>query len=671
MYKWVINEPDKNISDRLARDAQIPPFIARLLVSRGITTRESADIFFNSTEFSDPFDIKDMDKAVNTINEAIDSGSRITVYGDYDADGITSTYMLFSYLEALGAEVSWYIPTRDEGYGLNNPAIDLLRKQGTQLIITVDNGISAVDEARYIKEQGMRLVITDHHQVPDTLPEAEAVVNPHRRDDISVCKDLAGCGVVLKLIMAMEGDCDTVLTQFGDIAAVGTVGDLVKLEGENRIIVREGLRLMENTENMGLNRLLSLCGIGQGEPIKSVDMSFSVCPRINAAGRCASPRAAMEMLLATSMSAASAKATELSELNDTRKELEAGIVKNAEEQIRSDPSLLSHKVLVLCGEWPHGIIGIASSRLVHKYGKPNIIITREGETSRGSMRSTDDLNVNEMLKACSDKLVRFGGHTKAAGFTVETSRIPEFIEAVYEYADKNIKGVCSETLTADMEIFPDELTLGNVDLIDNLQPFGEGNQSPLFCMRGCVIRSRRPLKEGRYTGIDVEFGGREYRLLNYSYTFDTFPFSDGDRVDVITRLEPNEYNGRRSISFRVSDMRYSDFSQDRYFAALSAYDDYRCGRVEKRLLCRMEPEMSEFRAVYDAFRGSDTITKAEMKAFRSGINACKFRVIVDIFKEFGLVETDETEDKARLLPVSGKVDLKSSRVIARLRSAAK
>ena len=450
MYKWVINEPDKNISDRLARDAQIPPFIARLLVSRGITTRESADIFFNSTEFSDPFDIKDMDKAVNTINEAIDSGSRITVYGDYDADGITSTYMLFSYLEALGAEVSWYIPTRDEGYGLNNPAIDLLKKQGTQLIITVDNGISAVDEARYIKEQGMRLVITDHHQVPDTLPEAEAVVNPHRRDDISVCKDLAGCGVVLKLIMAMEGDSDTVLTQFGDIAAVGTVGDLVKLEGENRIIVREGLRLMENTENMGLNRLLSLCGIGQGEPIKSMDLSFSVCPRINAAGRCASPSAAMEMLLAPSMSAASAKATELSELNDTRKELEAGIVKNAEEQIRSDPSLLSHKVLVLCGEWPHGIIGIASSRLVHKYGKPNIIITREGETSRGSMRSTDDLNVSEMLKACSDKLVRFGGHIKAAGFTVETSRIQEFIEAVYEYTDKNIKGVCSETLTADI-----------------------------------------------------------------------------------------------------------------------------------------------------------------------------------------------------------------------------
>ncbi len=671
MYKWVINEPDKDISDRLARDAQVPPFIARLLVSRGITTRESADIFFNSNEFSDPFDIKDMDKAVAAINEAVDNGSRITVYGDYDADGITSTYILFSYLEALGAEVGWYIPTRDEGYGLNKPAIDLMKKQGTQLIITVDNGISAIEEAEYIKELGMKLVITDHHQVPEQLPYAEAVVNPHRRDDISQYKNLAGCGVVLKLIMAMEGDSEQALMQFGDIAAVGTVGDLVKLDGENRIIVREGLRLMENTENMGLNRLLEKSGIEQGSEIRSVDLSFSVCPRINAAGRCGSPSTAMELLLAPSMNTAAAKAEELCELNDSRKEKEAEIVASAEELIRSDPSLLERKVLILCGSWPHGIIGIASSKLVHKYGKPNIIITKEGDTSRGSIRSTDDLNVCDLLNACSDMLIRFGGHTKAAGFTIETSRIPEFMDAVYAYTGENVRASCSETLTADMEIFPEELNVSNVDLMDNLKPFGEGNRLPLFFMRGFVIKSKKPVKEGRMVSLEADFGGSNVRMLCPGISYAAFPYREGDRADAVVKLDINEYNGRRSVNVYVSDIRYSEFSQDRYFAAAAAYEDYRFGRVDRRLLCRMEPDMAEFRSVYDIIRGcSESLSRAEITTLRSGINDCKFRVILDIFREFGLVSTDVTKDTVRLMPVSGKVDIESSKVIARLRSTA-
>ena len=226
MNKWKINVPDKGITDKLIKETGLSPFICRILASRGITSRSDAELFFNSSEFGDPLDILDMDKAVSTINEAVESGARITVYGDYDCDGVTSTYMLYSYLEALGAEVSWYIPTRDEGYGLNIPAVELLKKQGTELIITVDNGISAKEEAKKIYELGMELVITDHHQVPEELPRAEAVVNPHRPDDMSQYKHLAGCGVVLKLIMAMEGDTDSVLMQFADIAAIGTVGDI-------------------------------------------------------------------------------------------------------------------------------------------------------------------------------------------------------------------------------------------------------------------------------------------------------------------------------------------------------------------------------------------------------------------------------------------------------------
>lgn len=669
MNKWKVNEPDRQIAEKLTKDTGLPMFICRLLVSRGITSREEADIFFNSSELADPFDIKDMDKAVKAINDAVANGDRITIYGDYDCDGVTSTYMLFSYLEALGAEVSWYIPTRDEGYGLNIPAIDLMKNQGTELIITVDNGISAVDEAEHIRELGMKLVVTDHHQVPEKLPHAEAIVNPHRPDDMSAYKHLAGCGVVLKLIMAMEGDCDSVMTQFADIAAIGTVGDIVRLDGENRMIVREGLRLMENTENMGLNRLLSMSGIEPGSEITSTNLAFSIVPRINAAGRCGSPNTAMDMFLSGTMNAASAKALELCELNDRRKETEKEIIDNTEEQIRKDPDLLNKRILIVCGDgWKHGVIGIASAKLLHKYGKPNIVITKEGDTARGSARSTDDLPLYDLLDNCADKLIRFGGHTKAAGLTVASDMIDELREAIYAYCDEKLTGICAETLTADMEIMPEELTLDNISLIENLEPFGEGNQNPLFLLRGCTITSKKPLKDGKYISVGLRFGGIDHRAVHFGSTYDAFPYSEGDTVDIIANIAVNEYNDRRNINILIKDMRYSGFRQDRYFAARTAYEDYRCGRVESRLLCRMAPETDELRKVYDILRGTACFAKAEMIADRAGINACKFRIILDVFEEFGLAHTDITNDLVKLLPAKGKADLEKSRVMAALKA---
>ena len=669
MNKWKINVPDKGITDKLIKETGLSPFICRILASRGITSRSDAELFFNSSEFGDPLDILDMDKAVSTINEAVESGARITVYGDYDCDGVTSTYMLYSYLEALGAEVSWYIPTRDEGYGLNIPAVELLKKQGTELIITVDNGISAKDEAKKIYELGMKLVITDHHQVPEELPRAEAVVNPHRPDDMSQYKHLAGCGVVLKLIMAMEGDTDSVLMQFADIAAIGTVGDIVRLDGENRIIVREGLRLMENTENMGLNRLLAMSGIDQGAEITSTDLAFSVCPRINAAGRYSSPKAAMELFLSSTMSAASAKASELCQLNDLRKEAEKVIITQTEEQIRRNPDLLNKRLLIVSGDdWKHGIIGIASAKLLHKYGKPNIVITKEGDTARGSARSTEDLPLYDLLDSCADKLIRFGGHTKAAGLTVSSEMLGEFIEAAYAYCDENITGPCCETLTADMEITPDELKLQNIELIENLEPFGEGNPLPLFMLRGCVIKSKKPIKDGKYVSVGISFGGADHRAVSFGSTYDAFPYSEGDAVDILANIDVNEYNDRRNINILIKDMRLSGFRQDRYFAARTAYEDYRCGKVESRLLARMIPEKDEQKKVYDILRGTQSLSKAEILADRAGVNCCKFRIILDVFRECGLAETDVTKDSVKLLPVKGKADFDKSRVLAGLRA---
>ncbi len=666
MKKWNINNPDRQIVDRLIAETGLNPFICRILASRGITSRAEAELFFNNEELSDPSLTADIEQAVEVINSFVESGELITIYGDYDCDGITSTYILFDYLQALGAEVDWYIPSRDEGYGLNTEAIDLLHKRGTKLIITVDNGISAIEEAKHIAELGMTLVITDHHQVPDELPEAAAIVNPHRKEDMTSFRKIAGCGVVLKLIHCMEGDSETVLAEYAPYAAVGTVGDIVPLIDENRLIVKRGLEGITYTENVGLRALIRQCGIDDDEEVTSSQLAFGVCPRINAAGRYAHPKTAMELLLAETSSAAKAKAEELSNLNNLRKQAEEEILEAAEKQIRENPDILNRKVLIVTGEgWSHGIIGIASARLLRKYGKPNIVITIEGDTARGSARSVDGLSLYDMLDNCKEHLIRFGGHTKAAGLTIATESIEAFRKAVYTYCDD--KEAAVESITADIEITPDELTESNIELLEKLEPFGEENPSPLFLFSNCIIKSKKSLKDGKYVSFVFIFGNKEYRAVHFGSTFDSFAFEAGESVDMIASVDINEYNGKTSISVLVKDARYSGFKQDRYFAAKSAYEDYRCGKTDQRLLCRMAPEQTELRSCYDILRKTTCMSKAAMLMNKQNVNYCKFRIMLDIFAEFGLVKQDITNDYAGLIPNAPKADLTKSKILAGLK----
>ncbi len=667
MKKWQVKATDEAIVANLIKETGLNPFICKILAGRGILNRNDAELFFNSEELSDPFLMTDMEKAVEVINEFVEQGEKITVYGDYDCDGVTSTYMLFDYLQALGAEVDWYIPSRDEGYGLNNAAIDLLHKRGTKLIITVDNGISAIDEAEHIAELGMTLVITDHHQVPEVLPRAAAIVNPHRKEDMSPFRKIAGCGVVLKLISAMEGDSETALTEYAAYAAAGTVADIVPLVDENRLIVRRGLEAISYTENAGFRALMRQCGIDDDEEVTSTELAFMLCPRINAAGRYSHPKAAMELLLSEGSGTAKSKAEELSNLNNLRKQAEEEIIASAEAQIRENPDILNRKILIVQGEgWSHGIIGIASARLLHKYGKPNIVITIEGDTARGSARSLEGLPLYTLLDSCKEHLLRFGGHTKAAGLTLNTSDLEAFKNAVYAYCDE--KEAAVEVITADMEISPSELNEANIELLEKLEPFGEENPSPLFMFRNCLIKSKKSLKDGKYVAFGFIFGGKEYRAVHFGSTFDAFSFEAGEYVDMIASAELNEYNGKTTISIRVSDIRHSDFNQDRFFAAKTAYEDYRCGKVDRRLLCRMAPEQSELRLCYDILRKTSCLSKAALLAAKQGLNYCKFRIILDIFGEFGLAETDITRDYAALLPSTVKADLTKSKILADLKA---
>lgn len=668
MKKWQIRDVDPQIIKSLSAETGLDNLICSLLAGRGIVNREAAEEFFNSTEISSPLDIADMEKAADAIRAAVENGDKITVYGDYDCDGVTSTVMLLTYLQAIGADCGWYIPSRDEGYGMNIPALEKLIEDGTRLIITVDNGISALEEAEFLAEKGITLVITDHHQVPEEMPVAAAIVDPHRPDDYSDFKELAGCGVVLKLIMAMENDADGVCEQFGDLAAIGTVGDLVPLRGENRAIVKRGCEAMSMTENVGLYSLLKQCRLTSSE-ITSTSLAFTVCPRINAAGRFSHPREAAELFLCENPGLASAKAENLTLLNTKRKEHELEIIADIEAALRADKNALNRRVLVVSGEnWSHGVIGIVAARLLSRFGKPVIIITAEGETARGSARSVPGFSLYKLLCANKDYLLKFGGHTKAAGFSLETKNIEAFKAAVLAYAEENYPAMPADCYLADKELLPGELTRESVKNLSYLAPFGEENPAPLFIMRGCKIKSVRSLKEGKYVSFNVGFGSEEYKVLDFNDTYESFGFAAGETVDILCGAELNEYNGAVSITLRLKDVRTAGFLQDKYFAAAGTYEKLSVGeKVAPALVKRIIPEKKDLMQVYDVLKNERVLSSAARRAGEKGINYCMFRVSLDVFEELGLASVDPVGDSVALIPAAKKADLSSSVHLAELR----
>ncbi|MBP3923261.1 MAG: single-stranded-DNA-specific exonuclease RecJ [Ruminiclostridium sp.] len=667
MKKWLVKSIDKQISDRLMLETKLPAVICDLLVSRGIQTAEKAQEYFNGDTVSDPMLMKDMDKAVETIEEAIQNEEKITVYGDYDCDGITATVMLYSYLDALGAEVDWYIPTRDEGYGLNEGSIKKLCDNGTDLIITVDNGISAVKEAELIYELGMKLVVTDHHQPPEELPKAEAIVDPHRADDSSPYKHLAGCAVALKLIMAMEQDTEGVLEQYSDIAAIGTVGDVVPLTGENRIIVRRGLSEMQYSENEGLLSLISASGLDE-ENMTSTGIAFGLCPRINAAGRYGSPDVATKLLLAQNRKTADMLANQLCELNTARKETENEILEKAIAGIKENPRLLDRRVLIVSGEgWNHGIIGIVSARLLELYEKPCIVIGIEGNEARGSARSIEGFSIYSALESCSDLLTKFGGHVKAAGFSLPVEFIDEFKRRMYDYAAQKFPTMPAMIIEADMEPDVSQLSISEVENLKYMQPFGEQNTAPLFLMKNCEITSSRPLKEGKYTSFTAQYKGGQFKFLCFGIPYEKFFYHIGDRVDVLANAEVNEYNDTKSVSLRVKDIRLSSFEQDKYFAAKNFYEKILRGeKVDKKLFDRIAPTPQNMRIPFDIIKTVTDLDSAVQLALSKGINYCLFMMCLHIFAESGYLELDRVNRKMHFIKGNKKIEPEQSAVMKRI-----
>lgn len=630
---------------------------------------DSARDFFACESLSDPFSLRDMDKAAEIISAALEEDKKITVFGDYDCDGVTATVMLYSYLEAMGADVDFYIPDRSEGYGMNIPALTNILNGGTQLVITVDNGVSAAAEAEFIRKHGAELVITDHHQPPEALPVCGACVDPHRADDMSEFKDLCGAGVVLKLLCALEGDENFVMEQYSDLAAVGTIGDVMPLRGENRYIVRRGLENIRQCQNLGLERLIRSAGMTP-ESITAASLAYSVCPRINAAGRMSGAYKAAMLLLADSTENASRLAEELALMNDERKKAEQKIMEDISAQLAANPAILRQRVIVAAGEgWNHGVIGIAGARLMEKYGKPTVVIAIENGEARGSVRSFDGFSVHRMLTECSDILTKFGGHPKAGGFSLPADRVGELTERIYRYAREFYPKMPVQEICADMEVTCRELTEENVALLERLEPFGEGNRQPLFLLKGCTVRSKRALKNGLYTSFEVESGGVVLKALTFKIPFDKFYPQAGQSVDMIATAEINEYNGKRSVNLKALEVRPSDFAEDRFFAAQRVYEEISRGEgCDKRLAPRVIPQdRAALMGIYDIIRKNGGMSAEDIAVYHGGVNYCMLRITLDAFAQAGMIELAPNAERAVIIPVKTKSDLFATGLLADLK----
>lgn len=671
MKKWLINHAEYDKIQNILKHTDLSPLCVEILIGRGVDTTDKVKDFFALDGLSDPFLLKDMTEAVDIINNAIEEEKSICVFGDYDCDGITATVILYSYLQCLGANVSYYIPEREEGYGISTNAINKLSEDGIQLIITVDNGISAVSESELIFELGMDLIITDHHQPSETLPKASAIVNPHRKDCISPFKKLCGAGVVFKLIAALDdGSYDAVLEQFSDLTAIGTIADIVKLQGENRPIVLDGLHYLANTENLGLQAIMRECKI-QAASISSTTVAFMIAPRINAAGRFGSPTLAVKLLLSEDEEEASLIAAELSNLNNQRKEVEEKIISEIELIIIENPEILNERALIFSGiNWHHGVIGIVSAKIVEKYSKPCIIISVEGEFSRGSARSIPGFSIFDALADSGHILERFGGHTGAGGLTIRTSRINEFKESIKQYTKENFKVMPLRTLTAVKVLTTEDLNIKNIENLKVLEPFGEGNPRPLFAMIGWKISEIIPLSEGRHIKLKLKWGNMEISALMFGTSPQNFKLNKGDIGDFLTYLDINEYNGNKSISAKIQDYRLNGLKQSRYFAAKETYEQYMLGEtIDSKLFPRIIPSRDDLALIYNAIPKND-ITLDELFSILTvnDINYCKLKFAIDAFSELKLIKYNAVSDRITKLNVKSKVDLESSKILTTLRS---
>ena len=712
---WILRSVDSPENDvavhKIAMDLGINPIVAKLLFNRGYTDSASAKafIYMETETLPSPFKMRDIDKGIERVRQAIESGEKITVYGDYDVDGVTSVCTLYLYLKSVGANVSYYIPNRaGEGYGVSLPAIEALKDQGVSLIITVDTGVTAIEEVAAAHELGVDFVITDHHECREDLPAAVAVINPHRLDCPYPFKELAGVGVVFKFICAYEERIkgksrreatESIFENYADLVAIGTIADVMPIKDENRIIVKYGLSMIDDTNRPGLAALIEASN-GRADQrydkkrkktkITSSYIGYTLAPRINAAGRIKTASMAVELFLAKNKDLAMPIAEELCRTNKERQAEENKIMQEAYEKIEQY-DINNNPVIVLdANHWHHGVIGIVASRITEKYCRPTILVSFEGnetqgehadDVGKGSGRSIKGMNLVDALYHCSDTLLKFGGHELAAGLSVTRGQLEEFRAKINSYALENLsESDMVTTVEADCLVKFEDINVALAKSFQMLEPYGVSNPVPMFIMRGALITEISGVSDNKHTKITLGNGKHTLPAMYFSTSPSSLNLYVGDKADVLFNIDINEWGGRSNVQLIIRDLKPSRQQQMLENNERQRFEEIRSGASYDSLE-NVLPSRDEFGAVYKLMLnylrcGTDTLSHRDIIARLSSIPGfnigyIKLKFIIMIFNELNIVSIDEIENEVYKFNIhysSSKTELDKSNLLRRLRS---
>ncbi len=643
------------------------PLLASVLRLRGYTTAEEAERLFHTdpSSLDDPLLLQDMDRAAARLHRAIAEGETVAVYGDYDVDGITSTCLLTDYLRSKGLRCIPYIPSRDnEGYGLNIAAIGTLHEQGVSLMITVDCGITAREEAEYARSLGMDLIVTDHHECGGgPLPEACAVVDPKREDDRCPNPYLAGVGVAMKLACACEGESERILERYADLIAVGTVADVMPLVGENRSLVQMGLEMLRERPRLGLAAMLKESGLDE-KKLTASSIGFGLAPRLNAAGRLGQTDIALQLLMTEDPDEAARLAASLCELNRKRQSIETEIWQEANALLEGKEP--DGPIVLSSDRWHQGVIGIAASRLAEQYSLPAIMICFHGERGKGSCRSYGGFNLFDALSACAEHLTGFGGHALAAGLNLRRDQLADFRKALTAYYRENKPAPTPEVLCDLLITDPSLLSLDNVQSLERLEPYGSENPRPVFCLSGVTVETITPVGGGRHLRLRVDLRGESLEGIFFSHTAKDLGFREGERADLAFTPQVNEFRGSRSVQLLLTAAR-PHRPEELCEAILRGQKDALWAAAP---WC---PQRADFVCVWrllarPGFRLGDS-PAAVLRQCPEGMEPERFCLCLAVFREAGLLRTQsDTLCGAAAETKEDKADLEATELLRLLHS---
>jgi len=695
MKIWNLLEYSKEAFNIFVNKFHLPEVFAKILASRPYFS----DLILKGNfckDLSKNFEknlLIDIDKASERIEQALKNKEKICIFGDYDADGVSSTAMLYLYLKERGGDVHYYIPDRNkEGYGLNVEAIKKIYSSGAKLIITVDNGVTALEEIDFAKTLSLDVVVTDHHKVPEVLPEAVAVVDPHRKDCPSNFKDLAGVGVVFSLILFMEkGKTSTedLLKKYSLFAMIGTIGDVVPLVSLNRSLVSFGLKALNSSSNLGIEALLKKNSkprsYSSKKELNSLDVSFKIVPKINAVGRIDVSSKAVDLLVAENKETAEKLATELDNINKKRREIVETVFSYIETVMCTDVSRMYQKILIFYGEdWPAGVIGIIAARLLEIYNKPVIIITKMGDIARGSARSVPGYSIYDaLLKSCSSYLLRFGGHPLAAGFDIDISNIARLKKDILNYADES--AVPALTLNIDATVDAQEINCTLAEHLEKLEPFGKSNEEPLLKIENAKLKNITVVGSGKHLKLSFcSKSGKSFYALKFFTDIKNFGFKKEDTLDLAVNIQNSVYNGKTETTIILVEAKFSDLDEKNILKQRRIYEDIileKCDVLENFKKENVPLKREDFILVYrylkcfnnTLFPGSAISTEAHILYYRlnnPSISYSSFLLILEIFSELELIDFSLKADFCyiKINEKSSKVDLKSSKILQKISS---